>query len=410
MRGPRVWETPIVCRSFLALICALAWCDPLLARDLTEADVIRLARRSDPEVWVARQEALLSAANEVEADLYPNPQLAWEREHLPGGALSESEDVVSLSVPIDVSGRRSARRELARSETTLAQALAAQTQSEAVVRALLTYYEAVAARHRTQILRRMLERLEEAARVLGRRFEEGTVSGYARTRLELEVEFVQSELRASESRAQVLERELGLLLGIENSVRLSDNLNTKSVADASVPTRTKPSIRLMETSAKHAGAAQNGAGSAWVPTFSVTGGLKVATSDETRYGYVAGVALSIPLFSRGQDVQGRAQAQQRLAEARVVAHKRTAQMQVARAGAEQAMAQQELQRFDQGTAERVERLVRAAESGYREGQRSILELLDAQKAQASVEQRRLDLALAAKRAEITLRAARGEFE
>jgi len=55
-------------------------------------------------------------------------------------------------------------------------------------------------------------------------------------------------------------------------------------------------------------------------------------------------------------------------------------------------------------------LVRAAESGYREGERSVLELLDAERARAEVEGRRLDLSLAEKRADIVLRAARGELE
>jgi hypothetical protein len=40
----------------------------------------------------------------------------------------------------------------------------------------------------------------------------------------------------------------------------------------------------------------------------------------------------------------------------------------------------------------------------------VLELLDAQRARTVIELRKLELALAAKQAEIRLRAARGEFE
>jgi hypothetical protein len=58
----------------------------------------------------------------------------------------------------------------------------------------------------------------------------------------------------------------------------------------------------------------------------------------------------------------------------------------------------------------TQKLVSAAESGYREGARTLVELLDAYRAQTDVDGRRLELAATAKHAEIALRYARGEFE
>ena len=58
----------------------------------------------------------------------------------------------------------------------------------------------------------------------------------------------------------------------------------------------------------------------------------------------------------------------------------------------------------------LERLQRAAESGYREGQRSVVELLDAQRTHTRVALRRLELLHAARGAQVALRAATGEFE
>jgi cobalt-zinc-cadmium efflux system outer membrane protein len=70
----------------------------------------------------------------------------------------------------------------------------------------------------------------------------------------------------------------------------------------------------------------------------------------------------------------------------------------------------ELARFEQATGARVVELERAAEAAYREGRQTILELLDAQRMRASIEEQKLALRLSAKRAELALRAARGELE
>jgi outer membrane protein TolC len=70
----------------------------------------------------------------------------------------------------------------------------------------------------------------------------------------------------------------------------------------------------------------------------------------------------------------------------------------------------DLTQFDESTNESLELLLRAARSGYREGERSIIELLDAQQIQTDIALRRVALVLRAKRAEATLRSLTGEFE
>jgi outer membrane protein TolC len=73
-------------------------------------------------------------------------------------------------------------------------------------------------------------------------------------------------------------------------------------------------------------------------------------------------------------------------------------------------AQVELERFERATSKQVEALLTAAQSGYREGERSIVELLDAQRTVIEVEERRLTLLLQAKQAEARVRAAAGVLE
>lgn len=392
----------------LAWLGGEAW-----AETLTESEVIRLARAHDPDAAVAREAISIAEAEELGASLAPNPWLEWSREHIPGsGADTQREDTVFLSVPIDVSGRRAASLALARSELAGARALAARAESEAVTLAVLALYDALAAERRVEIMSQAVARLDEAARVLGRRHEEGASSGYERTRLELEAELGRSELRQAEAGARAARQELALLVGLDvATITPSGSLATQAPGGAAEAHISEPrSLSLWRASTSEARRAQGAADRAWIPALSLSGGLRIAEASETRYGYVAGVSISLPVFARGQDVRAQAHARERLAAAHARAAERRAHRDALRAEQELALAREELERFEEATGDRALRLSRAAESGYREGVRSIVELLDTQRARTAVELRRLELALAGKRAEVLLRAARGEFE
>ena len=128
------------------------------------------------------------------------------------------------------------------------------------------------------------------------------------------------------------------------------------------------------------------------------------------YGYIVGVSIDLPLFDRGQALRAEARAQRSLAQARSEALARAIDSDITGARATFRSARQELERFESQTSSQVERMLTAAQSGYREGARSIVELVDAQRAQAEVAERRLCLLGAAKRAEARLRAAAGDLQ
>jgi cobalt-zinc-cadmium efflux system outer membrane protein len=421
---PRPPKSPTPARSFLPLSLSLSLpltlSLPLPAHAqphphaLSESDVIRLAHQHDPQARSARELAGASDAQAIEDSLYPNPELAWDREHLPGsGPLAEREDTFALTIPIEFSGERSARSALARSEAAEARALASRARSDAALSALQRFYAALAAQRRVQIAAAAAERLSQAARVLARRFEEGTASGYDRTRIELEAELGRSELREAEAQAAADEIELAAWLGLpEGPLALNGGLELQADRGAQPGSAGVPrSLALASKAVAEAQRAQDSAGSAWLPALSATGGLKMThAQSETAYGYVAGVTLDLPLLAHGQDVRAHASARARIASSQQEVLARGTQIAARRAAVELAAARSELAAFTAATGERVQQLERAAESAYREGQRSVLELLDAQRASLAVELRKLALALAAKRAEAALRAARGEFE
>jgi outer membrane protein TolC len=381
----RSLKTPTICRSCWlgALWVAMGVGGAAHADALTEADVTRLS------------------------------SLGWDREAIPGGAASpERIDDLFLTVPLDLSSRRRAGVALARAEVASLRSRAARSQSDAVTASLFLFYDALAADREVAIASRAVARLDEAARVMERRQQAGTTSGYERTRLEVEAELARSALRGSEARSKAARAELALLLALDSSaLKLQGDLTPAVVVEGSnTAAASRPSVKLLRQSEAEAREARAAGGWSWVPTLSLSGGVRIRETDVTSYGYVAGVSLSLPVFARGQEVIAESAARQRLADVQARAAERATEIEVQRAHRDLIASRAELERFEEATKDRVGLLERAAESGYREGARSIVELVDAQRTGTQVERRRLELQSAVKRAELALRAARGEFE
>jgi len=376
------------------------------ANALTEADVIRLAAQLSPTAAVASAAAEAAESARDAAGAYPNPSMSWDREHVP--AADEADDTIAVTVPVDLSGRRAVATALAAADAEAAAASAAVAKSDAVRRALLRFYEVEAAKRAASIAAGSVVRLKEAARVLSSRKAEGTASGYDEARLQIEAQLAESAAHEALTAVASRRTELAAHLGIaDEDFEVQASLTTKLPAQSP---RERPSIARTKAAAAEASRAADAAGTAWVPTIELTAGVHLRTADEIEPGYAVGAAVELPLFSRGQAEAAKASAQARLLKARLQARERANEIELARIGQTYARTMAEAERFDAAIRGQGDRLLRAAESAYREGRTTIIELVDAHASHARIEGRRLALALAAKRAEIALRAARGHFE
>jgi cobalt-zinc-cadmium efflux system outer membrane protein len=260
-----------------------------------------------------------------------------------------------------------------------------------------------------------LERLSEAARVVRRRREEGSASGYDQSRIEIEEELAASVMRQTQAGTERLRGELASLLGrVASEVEFAGSLEADGTltlqAGEKGDQESRPSQRLLRTAVERATAARNAATWSWLPGLVLSGGPLLSSGQGKREGYKVELSLDLPLFSRGQELRARAAARQRQAQAHVEAAGRAGHRERARARQRLAAARQEVQRFAETTDERIERLERAAQSGYREGRLSLVELLDVRRTRTQLELRQLELSLALKEAEVALRAARGDYQ
>lgn len=428
VHDPRLPETPTVARrmsffgaSALILLPRLAWAQPedaANATPLSEADIIRLAQTRSPAVALAGATDELAEARSRTAGLFPNPSLNWARETVNSGPLEGqgSQDLLTASLPIDIA-RPLATRSLVRSEGAWMRAEASLSRTEGILAAVLTYYEVAQAERRVEVLSRSVDNLEEAARVLERREAVGSASGYESTRLAIASELNRSHLAEARGTFESAKARLAAVLGVRSeSLRVVTGLSLISPSDEAALTRgrgvTQPAVQHARKSLRLAGEAEDRADWAWVPAVELGGGLKRANNlgADGGYGYVVGVSIGIPLFDYGQAQRAQAQAQQSIATARSAALTRTIDLDVESALVTFRSAREEFERFESQTSEQVEALLFAAQSGYREGERSIVELLDAQRAQTEVAERRLGLLGTAKRSEARLRAAVGDLQ
>jgi cobalt-zinc-cadmium efflux system outer membrane protein len=384
---------------------------------LSEADVIRLARSRSPAAQVAVATDELAEARTRTAGLLPNPALSWARETVDTGPTGGqgSQDLFTASVPIDIA-RPLATRSLVASESAWMRAEASLARTDGVLEAVLGYYEVVLAERRVEVLSQAVANLEEAARVLARREAAGSASGYESTRLSIASELSRSHLAEARGTLTAARARLAALLGVRpESLRVSTGLEFMAASDEAALVRgggeSREAVRQTRDSLRLAGEAEDRADWAWLPTVELGGGMKRANNlgAASGYGYVIGVSLNIPLFDHGQAQRQQAEAQRSLATARSEALTRTIGAEVQNALATYRTAREELSRFEAQTSGQIDALLAAAQSGYREGERTIVELLDAQRAQTDVAERRLSLLGSAKRAEARLRAAAGDL-
>lgn len=385
---------------------------PPSTQRLTEADVIRLSVLAEPRLREAASRVALAEADAFAATLLKNPMLQWEREALPGsGANAGSQDALSLSLPLDLSGRRAARGAMARSAAELARADVQLARSDAAARALRVYYAALGARERGAIAGRAVQRLDEAARVLAARHREGSVSGYDRLRLDIEVELSRSRALQAGADERSATGTLGVLLGIDTtSLQLEGHLTPDAAVAAEAVADSRPSHERMAVAMSALAEADDAASSAWVPRVTLRGGMQVASADETQLGYIAGIAVELPFLSHGQGLSRAVGARRAAVRERMAVDTQSARVDARGAALRLASARQELTRLQAALAPRLDQLDGGALASYREGVRGLTELLDAQRTRTEVELRLLELRLHAKHAEVALRAARGELQ
>ncbi|WP_380879222.1 metal transporter [Sphingomonas sp. DBB INV C78] len=362
---------------------------------------LELAGAVSPSLEAASAEVRANQAGRQIAGLRPNPSVTVETENVAGTGpyrgTDAAETTASLTLPIELGGKRSARIAVAKARTGRATVEAAVAQADLRLRVILAYVEATAAERRLDTAIDQARIAAESLRAAMVRVQAGRASPIEAqranvARLNAEAEAMRAERLAELSRftlAQLVGEPVAGALdaswfgrmprGIDPSPRI-DSAGTLAVAAA-------------EAELSIADAGVRLAQSQRTPDLTLGAGAR-RFADTNDNAALFSLSIPIPLFNQGQAAVAQASAERQRASAqrRVVAF--DVDQAIARAQTEAANAATSAATASGPALRAAEEAARIARIGYREGKFGQLDLLDAERMLAATRTAAIDALLA----------------
>jgi outer membrane protein, heavy metal efflux system len=311
----------------------------------------------------------------------PNPEASFE------AGRDTPHEAFSIGVPLEFGGKRERRIDVAN-------ATLARTAAEIAVQSLevrrsvrLAYFELVAAASRVEVtteLRGFAERTRNAARD---RFESGAAPRLEAVQTELALAQADNEQEAARGRLEAARAELNTLLGLPPGAAAnpSDGFDVGNLpADVASVIAVSPDIAAIDRQIDEAVAREQLARAMRTPDSTVSGGVLFDSPPEFTYGWKAGVAITLPIFTRhdagvrvetAHVAQLRAQREARLME---LTGQATAAAARAKAG------RQRYLRYRDEIVPQLSTMETMAEDSYRSGQTGLAAFLQAMQAAREV--------------------------
>lgn len=375
-----------------------AYYDPI--QGVSSNDLVRRALTSNAELAAGRLEIERARARLRQAGLRPNPSVDFEQ--TTGrftGSAGERETSVGFALPLEISGQRRARVDLARAELEAAEVEVADRERRLMAEVRASYAEVLAAIRELEITESLSTLDQQTARVVEVRVTEGDSAPIELNLLRSEVDRLKARRVLVEGRLQALLLRLKSLVGAGPSepLRLAENLDTQILAEppsveaaVDIALRTRPDLRLARLTEEVAQAGFRLARAQGRPD--VTAFTRYTKSsavfDDTPVGVLRdkdrlltfGVSIGIPVFNRNQGAKAEAEAAIAQARKRREFAEAVVRSEVAAAFARYEAAKRSLAIFEQGVLDRSAQNIRSVRGAYEIGAFRITDLL--------VEQRR----------------------
>jgi cobalt-zinc-cadmium efflux system outer membrane protein len=366
------------------LVCACFGADqnlPPAPAPFTLQSAFTLAEEHNPSLAAARLGRAADLAGIDVARERPNPEAAFE------AGRDAPHEVFSIGVPLEFGGKRGRRIDLAN-------ATAARTLAEIAVQALelrravrMAYFELVAAASRAQVttdLRQFAERTRNAARD---RFESGAAPRLEALQAELALAQADNEQEAARGRLTAARAELNTLIGRPPDAAgdPSDSFDAGTLpADIAAAVTTSPDIAAIDREIDEAVARERLARAMRTPDPTVSGGMLFDAPPDFTYGWKAGLAVTIPVFTR-HDAGVRVEAA-RISQLKAQRDARLRELtgQATGAAARARAARQRYLRYRDEIIPQLATIESMAEDSYRSGQTGLAAFLQAMQAAREV--------------------------
>ena len=396
---------------FLVLLPLGAWAQA----PLTQAEALRLGLARVALAELAEANAEAARADVLRASQLPNPTLGYSREQT-GGSPRTVDQSLHIAQTFQLSGRRELHTQAAGRRLDMAEAGSDVRRAELAAEIRSRFYEVLLKQELIRSTETWMERFGRVQGIVEKLAKAGEVSGYDRRRLEREREAANARLASEAAELARAQERLAALIG-------ASELSPVAVSGALLPVQPlaretdlarldqRPDLRVLSARAEAAELERRAAALERIPDVTLGVGPKWVDNGMSREnGIMVTLSVPLPVFDRGQAAEKRAAAEAAAARA---------EYQLARARAEGELRglQRQVERLTSAAKDYRARvlattpeLLRIAESAYRGGESTILELLDAYRGALESEATAIDLESKARTARIEYDLQGGSYE
>jgi len=389
------------CNAALALLLGALASAPAWAAPLTEAEALRLGL-SRPELSdLARARLGEADAETLETTTWANPTFELAQDNT--GETRETS--WQLAQPIDFSGRRGARQDAARYRRAAAEAESRALTGERTTELRRAFHEVLRQQEVLHAFETWSARFASIVNVVDKLAQAGETSGYDRRRLQREQRA--AEARLTEARADLdrLHARLAALLGQPAEDGASGRLLPDRPAELALlkeKLAERPEIAALTAKADAANADNTAARRNFPEVTIGIGGKRVDDGMTRETGTLFSVSIPLPVFDRQQAGDHRTAAQAMAARAELALARQQAEGDLIGRHRQLTRLIAAAERYRTEAVTPSADLVRIAETAYRAGESTVLELLDAYKGALEAETTALDLEWKAREARIEL--------
>lgn len=392
-----------VCAAIAAFGLVLP--SPGMAQDRTDREVVDLIVRDGPQARAIRAGVEVTRREQLARLTYPNPSVMYTRE---GAGFTEFLQVEQSLPPFGI------RAALSRAGVSATAAAEAESQARLWMlrsEAASAVARLTAGQDRQQAAESYVKEVERLIDVLRVREREGEGSRFDRLRAEQELHDARQAVTAAAVAVAEARSVVAAMLPPGTTLGRVAGATSREAAPpiddlAARAMNTRAELRALERALSRADAEAQAARKARLPAPALFGGLKRAAEGSVHErGVVLGVSVSLPLFDAGAREAARWSAERTRVEQDRIALAQQVRAEIAGASDVLALRRAAAAGDQEGPADE---LMRIAEVAYREGDASILELLDALRTAARARTRSVEIRLHVRLAQVALERAVGD--
>ena len=272
------------------------------ASTLTLNQALESAFANNPELAAAQWDIDIAQGDRQQAGLIPNPQVSWEAEDTRRRSRTTT---VTLSQPLELGGKRSARIDVAGRAQDAAGVELERRRNSLRADVIQAFYRSTTAQQRLQLTEQSLQLAERGVRVAQGRISAGKSSPIEATRAQVQLSEVRLELRRAERDQANAYQQLAQLSGAPQAD--FSRVQAPAMPLPDIPASPRLLSRLSETAELRLAQLQITQKEASlglektqrIPDLTVSIGSQYSETERERVN-VVGLSMPIPLFNRNQ--------------------------------------------------------------------------------------------------------------